>query len=77
MWVILLHRISLKRFILCIGVFCLHECMYLQRAEEGIRSPGTGVVYSCELPDGCWELNLGPLEEQPVILTPELYLTHT
>jgi hypothetical protein len=26
---------------------------------------------SCELPYGCWELNLGPLEEQPVLLTAE------
>ena len=26
---------------------------------------------SCELPRGCWELNLGPLEEQSVLLTPE------
>ena len=27
--------------------------------------------YSYELPCGCWELNLGPLEEQPVLLTTE------
>ena len=26
---------------------------------------------SCELPCGCWELNLDPLEEQPVLLTTE------
>jgi len=28
------------------------------RSEEGVR-------YSCEPLSGCWELNLGPLEEQP------------
>ena len=38
---------------------------------EGIRSSGTGVTYSCELPCGCWELNLGLLEEEPVLLTAE------
>ena len=25
----------------------------------------------CEPPCGCWELNVGPLEEQPVLLTTE------
>lgn len=29
----------------------------------------TGVTDSCELPCECWELNLDPLEEQPVLLT--------
>ena len=38
---------------------------------EGVRSPGTGVTDSCELPCGCWELNLGPLQEQHVLLTTE------
>ena len=38
---------------------------------EGIRSPGTGVTDSCELPCGCWELNLCPLGEQPALLTSE------
>ena len=33
--------------------------------------PGNGVTDSCELPCGCWEVNPGPLEEQPVLLTTE------
>ena len=33
--------------------------------------PGTRVKDSCEPPCGCWELNLCPLEEQPVLLTAE------
>lgn len=45
---------------------------YLQRLGEGIGSPGTGVVDSHELLCGSWELNLSPLEEQQVLLTPEL-----
>jgi hypothetical protein len=30
-----------------------------------------GVIDSYELPRGCWELNLGPLKEQPVLLMAE------
>ena len=47
--------------ILIVGalVFCLHACVC-----EAVRSPETGVTDSCELPYGCWELDLGPLEEQ-------------
>ena len=43
-------------------LFYVHWC-------EDIRSPGTEVTDSCELPCGCWELNLGPLQGQLVILT--------
>ena len=38
---------------------------------EDARSSGTRVTDSCELSCGCWRLNLGPLEEQPVLLTAE------
>ena len=38
---------------------------------EGVRFPGAGVTDSCEPPCGCWELNLGPLEEQPVLIDAE------
>jgi hypothetical protein len=33
--------------------------------------PRTGVFKGCELPCGCWESNLSPLEEQPVFLPTE------
>jgi hypothetical protein len=56
-------------FILCIFVFSLHVCL-----GKGVRFPGTGVEDSSELPDGCWEFNLGPLEKQLVLLTIEPYL---
>ncbi|EGW01477.1 E3 ubiquitin-protein ligase NEDD4 [Cricetulus griseus] len=29
------------------------------------------IIDGCEPPYGCWELNPGPLEEQPVLLTSE------
>ena len=48
-------------------MFCLPDVCLC----EGVGSPGIGVTDSCELSCGCWELNLGPLEEQPVLLTIE------
>lgn len=47
--------------------------MYLvpeKARREDISPPGTGVIDSM-LPCGCWELGLGPLEEQLVLLTAE------
>ena len=41
------------------------------RPEEDVRSSGIGVTDGDELPCGCWESNLDPLEEQPVLLTIE------
>jgi hypothetical protein len=38
---------------------------------EGARSCGIGATNCCEWPYGCWELNLGPLEEQPLLLISE------
>ena len=32
------------------------------------KSRGTGLTGDCELPCGCWGLNLGLLDEQPVLL---------
>jgi hypothetical protein len=61
-----------KRFILCV-VACMYSpfMQYLWRPEEGAWSSEAEVKYGCELPCGCWELNPGPLEEQPVLLTVE------
>jgi hypothetical protein len=42
--------------------------------EEGVGSHGTGVTGGCEPPCGCWELDLGPLQEQFGLLTAELPL---
>lgn len=39
--------------------------------KEGFGSPGTGAKESCRPPCECWDLNLGLLEEQPVISTVE------
>lgn len=36
---------------------------------ESVGSPGIGVIGSCELSCECWEVSLGHLKEQPVLLT--------
>jgi hypothetical protein len=52
---------------LCVCLFLIYfMCIY---RYEGVRFPGTRITDSWELL--CWELNLGPLEEQPVLLTTE------
>jgi hypothetical protein len=55
----------------CLPVCIWVNCMWahgLQRLEESFRSPGTGVI-DRELQSACWEHNLDPLREQPVLLT--------
>ena len=63
---------------MCMGVLpaCMHVCApYVCCAcrgqKESAGSLGTGVTDGCEPPCACWELTLGSLEEQPVLLTTE------
>lgn len=49
-----------------------HAC--LQRPEVGVRCPETGVTDGFELSVGCWELNLGSLEEQQMLFIAEPFL---
>jgi hypothetical protein len=59
----------------CLHVWLCTTCMQcLQKPEGGARSLGTEVTDSCELPSGCWESSLSPLEEQPVLVTTEPFL---
>lgn len=44
----------------CALVFCLRICLC-----------GCQSHWNCELPCGCWDSNLGPLEKQPALLTSE------
>ena len=50
-------------------VFCLHA-MYVRHVRTVTVEARKGhqislkIVTSCELSCGCWELNLGPLQEQ-------------
>lgn len=54
----------------------LHHCHAVTWRPEGVGTPGAGVICGCELPNvvGCWELNPGPLQGQPVLLTHEASL---
>ena len=45
-------------------LFYVHWC-------EGVTSFGTGATDNCELPCGCQESNLDPLELQPAFVTAE------
>lgn len=51
-----------------------HLCAWcLQRGQKRASdSPRTGAADHCEPPCGRWELNLGPQEKQPVLLTVDL-----
>ena len=44
----------------------MKHCHYLQTHHKKVSDPHK---VGCEPPHGCWELNSGPLEEQPVLLT--------
>lgn len=61
---------------------CVHACVYVcacgyvyvnagATEPSGIIVSGTGVLGSCELPDVCWEPDMGPLKEQQVLLNTE------
>lgn len=42
-----------------------------QGSEEAVDAQELELGILCELPYGCWELNISPLEEQRVLLTTE------
>ena len=46
---------------------CANICL----GQKRVLNPLELELDSCELPCGCCKLNLGPLEEQPVLLTAE------
>lgn len=46
-----------------VSAWCPH------RPEEAVGSTRTNVTVDCELLCGCWKLNLGHQEEQPVFFT--------
>jgi hypothetical protein len=58
---------------------CMKVCLYLyvsstcvhMRPEESVEIPWAGVSGGCESLCGCWEPNLGSLQEQSMLLTTE------
>lgn len=65
---------TLPSFLLHVWLFCWNTCLCttrLRRTEENIGSLRTGAKDGRELSRGLWGLNLGPLQEQPGLLTVE------
>ena len=58
-----MHVVVLPTWCVCACV-CLCTCVCLEY-------PGTGITDSYELSCGCWEMNLGLLKQQPVLLITE------
>jgi hypothetical protein len=53
-----------KDLFICYVYSILSACI----PTEQKRAPDL-IIDGCEPPYGCWELNSGPLEEQPVLIT--------
>lgn len=47
--------------VLPVCMFVYHSCAWIPQGQN--RSPGTRVTDSYELPCGCWELKLSPLNQ--------------
>lgn len=58
-------------FCLHIWLSYIHASSNLWRSEQDVRSLRTGIRSGCGPLCGCWKLNSGALEEQPVLLTSE------
>lgn len=72
---LIIYMSSLIFFHYFIGVlFSLLARTYVCAPCVHIGSCGIGVTPGCEPLCRCWDSNLGPLEEQPVLLTAEPYL---
>jgi hypothetical protein len=70
---VFLCLVSLKiHFYYVYECLCVHPCASnTQRPEEGTGIPATEATNGCELPYRGWELNPGPLQEEPVLSTTE------
>lgn len=55
----------------CMSVYNMHVWSRW-KSEETIGCPGTGITDDYEMKCGCWELNLGLLEELSVLIIAEL-----
>lgn len=55
----------------CFTCAYFYACSVCRSQKRVSYSPKTGVTDSCKQPCGSWELNVGPLEEQPMLLTAE------
>lgn len=62
--------VLLMIYLFLFRMHCCFVCMYVSWVRVlGVVFFGPGVADSCGLPCGCWEMNPGLVEEQPVHLT--------
>ena len=58
---------------MCMGILlaCMFVYMYVSTfgGQKKVLDAYTVVTDSCEMLHGCWDLNLGPLEDQPAFET--------
>lgn len=58
---------SVKRILHLLFYFILFMCAFLACILCTTHVHGAGVTDGCVLPRGCWELALGPLQEQQML----------
>jgi cbb3-type cytochrome oxidase subunit 3 len=70
---IIVSIIAIIVFILFLKIFiCLfYVCVLCHSLQTHQKRASDHIADGCAPPCGCWELNSGPLEEQPVLLTTE------
>jgi hypothetical protein len=79
-WLVFFYPFFLFKYLLFYAYGCFasrYVCtphMCLERLEEGVGYPESGVLDSGEPPYDCLELNTGSLQEQRVLLTTESVL---
>jgi hypothetical protein len=66
------HFLSFKS--VCVYFACMYVYMCpvsipgdLEGQRDSVKFPGARILAGCELPYGCWELNLGHLQKQQVL----------
>jgi hypothetical protein len=57
---------------MCMHVYYVYALP--MEVKRGVRSPRAGVIELWAALCGCWELNLGPLQETQMLLTAESFL---
>jgi hypothetical protein len=59
-------------YFMCMSIHALIYFIYMSKLLLKHQKRSSDLITDgCEPPCGCWELNSGPVEEQPVLLTAE------
>ena len=58
-------------FFFLMFIYLFNICQYCSCLQTHQKRASDSITDGCEPPCGCWVLNSGPLEEQPVLITAE------